>query len=287
MKGLGIRIAIFAVLCTATQSNASVQEQKSRARLYLTYHKYSPSDRYLNIKVITRENRRSVPVEDVKIDFYLGEKSGVGHLGSLVTDAEGQGSIFLPLSFYSATDTLMSYNFIASLKDNPDYLEADVELEIIDASIEVHGIEQDSKKIVQAVVRVRDSTNALVVMPEVPLSFLVQRPLSLLPISELTQTDDKGMAASSFPNDLPGDREGYVNVVVKIDDHEPYGTVLQRETLRWGIPTHFDDVSNKRSLWAARANTPIPLLLLVNGLILVTWGIMIYIARELLRIRTL
>ncbi len=287
MKGVWKCFAVVAglVLSAAIQGHAAQQDQKSRARLYLTYFKYSPTDRYLNIKVITRKERRNVPVEDVKIEFYLGEKSSAGYLGSIMTDREGQGSLLLPLSFYAAADTLLSYLFVATLTDNSEYLDTDMELEIIDASIELHGIVQDSQRTVQAIVRVRDSTLALVTVPDVPLNFLVERPLSLLPISDLKRTGDKGIAMSQFPSDLPGDREGYVTVVVKIDDHDPYGTVLQRETLRWGIPTSFDDKSQKRSLWSARANTPIPLLLLVNGLILVTWGIMIYIVRELLQIK--
>lgn len=285
MKRLWITIAVVTVLCSTSQADAALQEQKSRARLYLTYFKYSPTDRYLNIKVITRKDRRNVPVESVKIEFYLDEKSSSGFLGSLVTDIEGQGSLLLPVSFYSVADTLLDYTFIASLTDSPDYLDADAELNIMDASIEVHGIEQDSARIIQAIVRVRDSTLALAAVPDVPLHFLVERPLSLLPISDLTRTDDKGMAMSDFPTDLPGDREGYVTVVVKIDDHDPYGTVLQRETLRWGIPTLFDDKSQNRSLWAARANTPIPLLLLVNVLIVTTWGIMFYIVKKLLQIK--
>lgn len=287
MKRLWISIAIISVivLFTVNRSHAFFQDEKSTVRLYLEYYKYSPVDRVLGIKVLTRKDRRYSPVEGVKIEFYLAKKSKSGYLGSLVTDSDGQGFLVLPSQFYVTSDTLLSYLFIASLSDNAEYKNAEKELEIIDANIEVHGIEQDTQKFVQAVVRVRDSTLALAVMPDVVLFFLVERPLCLLPIAELITTDDKGMAMVPFPTDLPGDSEGYITVVVKIDDSDLYGTVENRETIRWGVPIAIDDKTHQRSLWAARANAPIPLILVVNGLILAAWGAIIYISSELYRIR--
>ncbi|MDH3648774.1 MAG: hypothetical protein OEQ53_03780 [Saprospiraceae bacterium] len=263
------------------------QDQKNRARLYLTYFKLSPTDRFLDIKVTTRKDRRNVPVEGTKIEFYVTEKTNTGYLGSIITDTEGLGTLILSSKFYEVADSLNVFTFIASLTDDPNYLEAEKELEIIDAAIEVNTIDQDSLKWVQAIVRERDSTRALVISPDVDLSFLVERPLCLLPISDITSTDAKGAAMTPFPLDLPGDSEGYVTIVAKIDDSDSYGTVEQRETIRWGIPTSFDDRSQKRSLWAARANAPIILVLLVNALILATWGIILYIVNKLYQISKL
>jgi hypothetical protein len=57
------------------------------------------------------------------------------------------------------------------------------------------------------------------------------------------------------------------------------------KTVSFGVPPDIDNLENKRSLAAAGANAPISLLLLVNGIILVVWGIIIYILTEIYRIR--
>jgi hypothetical protein len=80
---------------------------------------------------------------------------------------------------------------------------------------------------------------------------------------------------------LPGDFEGNVKIIVRIDDHDDYGTIEEIGILRWGIPTLIHDETIVRSLWASGANAPVLLLLLVNGLILGVWGIIIYILYEI------
>ena len=94
-----------------------------------------------------------MPAEGIKIELYLGERSTKTYLGSLVTDQDGQGSLFLSEKFYMLADTLLSYNFVASLTDSPDYMETVTELDIVDASIEVNGLVQGTQRVVQAIVR--------------------------------------------------------------------------------------------------------------------------------------
>ena len=47
---------------------------------------------------------------------------------------------------------------------------------------------------------------------------------SLLPIGELT-LDDAGTATMEFPSDLPGDKEGNLVIIAKIEENATFGNV--------------------------------------------------------------
>jgi len=113
---------------------------------------------------------------------------------------------------------------------------------------------------------------------EVELHFYVQRTFSLLPLGDgFNETDEKGELEIEFPNDLPGNAEGNVTIIVKIIEHDLYNDLSIETIKKWGIPTLLSDNKEERSLWAASANAPITLILATSGMILVIWYIILYI----------
>ncbi len=122
-------------------------------------------------------------------------------------------------------------------------------------------------------------------IPDLDLYFYVDRSFSPLPIGDVfSTTDENGEASVEFPNDLPGDTLGNVKIIVKIQDSDTYAKTEVSKVINWGVPLLMDHSENKRTLWAASANAPISLLLLVNGLIAVTWGIIIFVFLRIYKI---
>jgi hypothetical protein len=121
---------------------------------------------------------------------------------------------------------------------------------------------------------------------ELDLYFYVTRTFSLLPIGDVfNTTDENGLVEVEFPNDLPGDAEGNVEIVVKIIESDLYPDLTLNVKKNWGIPTtQLEQSEEKRSLWAAAANAPITLVLSISGMILVVWFIIGYIIYELIKI---
>jgi hypothetical protein len=119
---------------------------------------------------------------------------------------------------------------------------------------------------------------------ELDLYFYVTRTFSLLPIGDVfNTTDENGLVEVEFPNDLPGDTEGNVVIVVKIIESDLYNDLTLEIVKNWGIPTtQLDQSEEKRSLWAAAANAPITLVLATTGMILVVWFIIGYIIFKLI-----
>jgi len=112
---------------------------------------------------------------------------------------------------------------------------------------------------------------------DLELYFYVKRTFSLLPIGDIfNSTDENGLVEVEFPTDLPADEKG--NVVVKILEADSYNDLTLEMTKKWGVPVILEDPEvEKRSLWAAAANAPISLVLVVSTMILAIWYIICYI----------
>lgn len=150
------------------------------------------------------------------------------------------------------------------------------------AIIDLNCNEENGKKIIVATAREYENDTIRKPIPAIDLYFYVERSFSLLPIGDLfTTTDEKGEAAVEFPEDLPGDTSGNVKIIVKIQDSDIYTNTETSKVIKWGIPIVLDDSQNKRTLWAASANAPIILLILVNGLIAAAWSLIIFILVKL------
>ena len=92
----------------------------------------------------------------------------------------------------------------------------------------------------------------------VELSFLVRRTFGQLDISgEEAYTDSKGELTIQFPTDLPGDREGQVDLTIKITDEDNYGAIEEKRVLSIAVPTNPKNILAERAMWGTRANAPI------------------------------
>lgn len=121
---------------------------------------------------------------------------------------------------------------------------------------------------------------------DLELYYFVKRTFSLLPIGDpFNSTDENGIIEVKFPNDLPGDTEGNVIIVVKILESDLYNDQTLEVSKNWGIPTVIEDPkAEKRSLWAAAANAPISLIVIVSSMIIAVWYIIFYIIFKLYKI---
>lgn len=138
--------------------------------------------------------------------------------------------------------------------------------------------EQDSNKFVTASVHEIENNVLQGPVKEVAIHFYAQRTFSLLPFGEEDlMTDSSGNVTAQFPSDLPGDSLGNVTIVVKLMNLAEYPDTEVRETVKWGIPVIGNNKGERRSLWAAGANAPITLLILVNALIAAVWGLIFFI----------
>ena len=176
--------------------------------------------------------------------------------------------------------------FVLHLKSESSAISITQDDELITPVIQIHSSEKDSIKYITA--RVNESRNDTLVVPipEMDIYFYVQRTFSLLPIGEyFNTTDENGEVTIEFPGDLPGDSAGNVMIIARIEEFGMYNGAEITKVVNFGIPTDHNPDANRRSLAAASANAPVSLLILVNSIILMVWGFIIYIITQVFRIR--
>ena len=154
--------------------------------------------------------------------------------------------------------------------------------EMMDAIISVDFSEENDTKTI--ITRAVDQDGLPI--EDLELYFFVKRTFSLLPIGDdFNVTDEEGVIEVEFPNDLNGDVNGDVVVVIKIIESDDYNDLTIERTKNWGAPIVIEDPkSEKRSLWAAAANAPMSLIFIVSALILSVWYVICYIFYKLYRI---
>lgn len=129
----------------------------------------------------------------------------------------------------------------------------------------------------------KDPSGKVVPVPEITVAVFINKSFGMLPVEgESMATDENGEVYVPFPENMPGDNKGNVTVIAKIEDDEKVGTIETSAVSSWGKITHPENKLNKRALWAARANAPIPLIIAVNFMIALVWGVIFYILYQLL-----
>ncbi|MCZ4695420.1 hypothetical protein DWB61_10995 [Ancylomarina euxinus] len=153
------------------------------------------------------------------------------------------------------------------------------------AEIQCRFIDDESDKRIAIQIFQRNGSD-LNPVEELDVLLYVERLFTNLPLGDrFNTTDEKGLVEIKFPSDLPGDSIGNLNLIIKIEDAETIRDTIIYTKVKWGIPVLYDRSEEKRSLWSARANAPLTLLILVNVLLLGVWGIIFYICYEMYLIK--
>jgi len=118
---------------------------------------------------------------------------------------------------------------------------------------------------------------------EMKVGFFVKRLFGDLRIGgDRTYTDDQGKVTIAFPDDLPGDSEGRLTVIVRLEDME-FNPLEIQESIDWGL-TKGTYWTEKRALWKDNAYVPWWVLLSYAGITGGVWITIIYVMLQLKKI---
>lgn len=122
---------------------------------------------------------------------------------------------------------------------------------------------------------------------EVDVHFYVQTDFGLMRLGEPSNyTGPDGKVKVVFPENIVGDTEGNVKLVVKIENNFLYNDTELLVEKKWGKPlvSHEDEFQG-RSLFGARDKSPVWLLLLANGILVAVWAVILFVIINLFRIK--
>ena len=175
--------------------------------------------------------------------------------------------------------------YVATLVNDPDYKDADKDITVKKAVMEIHTMSEDSARSVQVFVGAPDSTGAVTPLEGVTTRIFVKRLFGMLPISdEFGETDADGKLQVDFPPGIPGDANGDLTLVAQVNDNDDYGNLEASESVPWGDPTLLDKTEQMKELWQSSANTSRFILFLSTSIMLGVVGVIVYIIRQLTNI---
>lgn len=136
------------------------------------------------------------------------------------------------------------------------------------------------------IIRVEVTANepsGMVLLKNAEVSLFVNRYFGRMQIDKTIKTDNAGAATFNFPKNLPGDKKGNVNLIVKVND-ETYGEIESQSKFKIGTPTNKPSLTENRAIWNVMAKAPIWLLITYFSCVLIVISCFLYIFYNLYRI---
>ena len=107
----------------------------------------------------------------------------------------------------------------------------------------------------------------IVLLKNDEVELFVTRYFGRLKIDKSMTTNNQGIAFFKFPEDLPGDKTGLVELVAKVSD-DNYGEVEKQNKFKIGIPTDKPPLTANRAIWNVVEKAPVWLLITYTSAVL-------------------
>tara|TARA_R110001583_G_scaffold114876_3_gene265356 strand:- start:18436 stop:19218 length:783 start_codon:yes stop_codon:yes gene_type:complete len=245
--------------------------------------KQADNSRLLEVSFIAKhkkDRKNKVPVYEAEINFYNTSEEEDILLGTVKTDKEGFARLTLPENQIYITDVDGYINIKAEFNKTDAIKSYKKSIAVKDLILELNLEELDSIKTATLKAYTLDSLKTEIPITETEVVFSVGGMINNMPIENGTIED--GTYEFEFPTDIPGDVNNNLDILVTIEDHDDFGTVIQQKNVNWGnFKEQIKDDSN--TLWSEAA--PIWMYVILTILLLGVWIKYIYVIINLFSIR--
>ena len=279
-KNISFTILLISSLFLVASDLYSQDKALISPYIQLQYFKDTHENRVLKTTLTYSLNRMELPLAGMEVTFYSGGDNKE-ILGTGLTDDKGAAELELTGDLKIATDDAGMWLFNTEFKGNDTIEAASSEIAVKDAILVVTYTEPDSIKTITVKAYTLSNGKELPVSGE-PVLVYVPRMFSLLQIGEIT-LDDNGTGSLEFPGDLPGDKEGNINVITRFEENANFGNVEKQAQLKWGVPTDYSLPTTHRALWTKTA--PKWMIYTLSVLLTGVWGHYLFAIISLIRIR--
>ncbi len=254
----------------------------------------SNGTRTVNVKAGRKENKKTIPVHNLKspVNLYLNEVkehdavNGTGWISKLYLNNEGEGIFEFPSDFNKLTADLHAFTFIVKIVSDPVYENAEEEINIADAKINIEYAGADSVKTATATLLIWKENN-YVPLPQAELKLCIKRTFNFLPFGEPgATTDSAGKITGELPLDIPGNANGTLTIAARLEDDETYGTAEVTKDVPWAVLPKVNP-ERGRTLWSPGDNAPLLLVISSVTIIVIIWGAIFYLVYLLFKIKRL
>lgn len=279
-KKLTYNLLLTVLLLIISQRLYSQEATKINPYVTLQYFKDTEDQRILQTTLTYSKNRMELPLPGMEVSFFTGSDPKEV-LARVLTDAKGVARFLLGSDVKLRTGSDGMWTFSSEFAGNDTIEGGTSEIAVKDLRLEMALSEVDSIKTITVNAFMKEGMNEKPVPGEVVMVY-VPRMFSLLPVGELT-LDDTGTASFEFPSDIPGDKEGNIVVIARIEENMTFGNVEKRDTLKWGMPTDYSVPVTHRALWTTIA--PRWMIYTLSVMLAGVWGHYLFAIISLIRIK--
>ncbi len=260
---------------------------KNDLQLSVSYFNSNNKIQYLVAHTKCKIDGKFQLVPNVEISFYISnDSSATNLLGKATTNEKGEAVLMIPPAAKSEWVKSSKQNFEVVSKASALYDETKANTPVSKAKLKIET--SDDKKITVTVLEQKDT--AWTIVKGVELKVAIKRLDGDLNVNE-TQTfttDSTGTISAEFKRDsLPGDLNGNLTLIAKVEDNDTYGNLTVEKVVPWGSKIQYSTGFDRRTLFARRGHSPIWLELLAYSIILAVWIILIHLLGQIKKIKKL
>lgn len=266
----------LAVLLSAGLSATTQDSAKKDLIVSIGYHNVNNEWAYLSIAAKAKIEGKFQPVKGTRIRLYLDKDSAACLIGNLMTDAIGEAIATLAPSLKDRWNSAPTHALIAISEGDAIFNPTKTDATVTKAHMKIDT--GAGRTMIVSLMEWKEGTWTPVKGVEIKVDIKRSgRDLSAGDKESYT-TDSTGSITAAFNREnMPGDKNGYLTLVAKIEDNDTYGNLRMEKTVPWGTILNLSSHFNDRSLWAARYKTPIWLLLMEYSIFFSVWGVIIYL----------
>jgi hypothetical protein len=247
---------------------ANVAAKQERVRMKLYYEKNDSGERIFTIGLTAGSGRNMHGVKNAEVQLTAVLEDATYVLATLETDTLGEVQIYLAEDYSLPMDE-DGYTYIEAIYEgNENYRSASNDITIADLSLEFSFDVEDSIKYLKVIANRINREGSMIPVEELDVNIGIDRLFNVLPLDDV-ETDEDGIGELEIPNDLPGDAEGNVTFVAKIEDSDDFGTVTKMESYHWGVPVSYEVKPLPRQLFTDEA--PLWMIASVMVILLGAW----------------
>lgn len=245
-----------------------------------SYLKNSDDIRVLTARIYSADDLGIIPLPGLSVNFYTNMENPV-LIGEAVTDEKGYAEFVLPSNLEIPVDEDGNWWFYGSFEGSENVEMSEGEVSVMDVNLSVELVEDEEGARVAILNAYTMADGGEVPVTDEDIYMFVPRMFSLLPIGEGYFED--GNTTIEFPEDIPGDAEGNLTVIIRFHDHWLFGNVERRVETQWGVPASHEVAGETRALWTEVAPTWMVITLTI--MLIGVWGHYFFAIISLIRIK--
>ena len=264
-----ISIVLLAILMVSSIFSIETYAQKKvRTRIKAYHLKMNNGDREISMELISGSGKSMKPVINGTLLLNILNEEEEPFKIELNTNNEGKAFLVIEKDYKIPKDSDGYMNIKVNYAGNDSLKSSKRGLSFMDLNLDLAFSIVDSVRTLSVFAYEVDSLGQKAPVAEIPVIIGVERLYSTLTLDKI-ESNKKGKASIEFPNDLPGDSIGLINVIATIADHDDYGSLVKSQEVSWGTPVDYTVPSNGRSLFGEEA--PMWMIIAVFVVLLGAW----------------